>query len=113
MPCSLWRMALLVLALSLLCAVGTQPAFAQKAGNLALCKDDRTEKGLAACNAILKGRPDRKVKAMAHVARGHTQLALGRPAEAEKDYSEALVLAPSFAALSGRGGVPGSAVRVR
>ena len=99
MPCSLWRMALLVLALSLLCAVGTQPAFAQKAGNLALCKDDRTEKGLAACNAILKGRPDRKVKAMAHVARGHTQLALGRPAEAEKDYSEALVLAPSFAAL--------------
>ncbi|WP_306226854.1 tetratricopeptide repeat protein [Bosea beijingensis] len=99
MPCSLWRIAFLVFALSLLCAVGTRPAFAQKAGNVALCKDDRTEKGLAACNALLKGRPDRKVKAMAHVARGHTQLALGRPAEAEKDYTEALVIAPKFAAL--------------
>lgn len=93
------RKALLVLVLPMLSMLGTQTAQAQKVGTISLCKDDRTEKGLAACNTILKGRPDRKVKAMAHVARGHTQLALGRPAEAEKDYTEALALAPNFAAL--------------
>lgn len=99
MACLLSRMAFLVLLLPTLSMLGSQAAQAQKAGTVALCKDDRTEKGLAACSAILKGRPDRKVKAMAHVARGHTQLALGRPAEAEKDYTEALALAPNFAAL--------------
>lgn len=99
MACLLSRMAFLVLLLPTLSMLGSQAAQAQKAGTVALCKDDRTEKGLAACSAILKGRPDRKVKAMAHVARGHTQLALGRPAEAEKDYTEALALAPKFAAL--------------
>lgn len=99
MPSLLARMAFLVLMLPMLSMLGTQAAMAQKAGTVSLCKDDRTEKGLAACNALLKGRPDRKVKAMAHVARGHTQLALGRPAEAEKDYTEALALAPNFAAL--------------
>lgn len=99
MACLLSRMAFLVLLLPMLPMLGSQRAQAQKAGTVSLCKDDRTEKGLAACNAILKGRPDRKVKAMAHVARGHTQLALGRPAEAEKDYTEALALAPNFAAL--------------
>lgn len=99
MPSLLLRMAFLVFVLPVLSVLGAQTAQAQKAGTVALCKDDRTEKGLAACNAILKGRPDRKAKAMAHVARGHTQLALGRPAEAEKDYTEALVIAPNFAAL--------------
>ncbi|WP_173047951.1 tetratricopeptide repeat protein [Bosea sp. ANAM02] len=99
MACLLSRMALLLLLLPLFSMLGPRAAMAQKAGTVALCKDDRTEKGLAACDAILKGRPDRKLKAMAHVARGHTRLALGRPAEAEKDYSEALALAPKFAAL--------------
>lgn len=99
MACLLSRMAFLALMLPVLFMLGPSAAHAQKAGTAALCKDDRTEKGLAACNALLKGRPDRKVKAMAHVARGHTQLALGRPAEAEKDYTEALALAPNFAAL--------------
>ncbi|RYE33385.1 MAG: tetratricopeptide repeat protein [Hyphomicrobiales bacterium] len=99
MPSLLSRMAFLVLALPMLSVLGSQMAQAQRAGTVSLCKDDRTDKGLAACNAILKGRPDRKVKAMAHLARGHTQLALGRPAEAEKDYTEALAIAPKFAAL--------------
>lgn len=99
MPSLLARMAFLALMLPMLSTLGAQTAHAQKAGTVSLCKDDRTEKGLAACNTLLKGRPDRKVKAMAHIARGHTQLALGRPAEAEKDYTEALVLAPKFAAL--------------
>ncbi len=99
MPSLLSRMAFLVLALPMLSMLGSQTAQAQKAGTVALCKDDRTEKGLAACNTLLRGRPDRKAKAMAHVARGHTQLALGRPAEAEKDYTEALAIAPKFAPL--------------
>jgi tetratricopeptide (TPR) repeat protein len=99
MPSLLARMAFLVLMLPVFSMLGTRAVMAQNASTVALCKDDRTEKGLAACTALLKGRPDRKVKAMAHVARGHIQLALGRPAEAEKDYTEALVIAPNFAAL--------------
>lgn len=45
MACLLSRMAFLLLMLPMLSMLGTQTAQAQKAGTVALCKDDRTAKG--------------------------------------------------------------------
>jgi tetratricopeptide (TPR) repeat protein len=75
------------------------PALAQPANVAALCKSDKTDKGIAACTTILKGRGDRKVKASALLSRAQAYWASKRLAEAEKDYSEAIRMAPNFAAL--------------
>lgn len=99
MACSLPRLGLSA-CLSLLVLVFLPVgALAQKADRVALCSKDRSQKGLEACNAVLKGRADRKTRAGAFLSRGHTNLALGRPAEAEKDYGEALAFAPNFGPL--------------
>lgn len=75
------------------------PALAQSAANQKLCKEDRTEKGVAACTALLKGKPKPETRAFAHLGRAQALIALGRPAEALKDYDETIKLAPRFAPL--------------
>lgn len=75
------------------------PALAQSAATRQLCKEDRTEKGLAACTAMLKGKPKPEVRGFAHLGRAQVLIALGRPAEALKDYDETIKLAPHFAPL--------------
>ena len=80
-------------------AIGVVPALAQKAETVALCKAEKTEKGIAACTAVLKGRGDLKVKASALLSRAQAYWALKRLPEAEKDYSEAIRLVPNFGAL--------------
>lgn len=99
MACSLSRIAFLACLLSVASMIWPAGAQSQRANSAALCNTDRTERGLAACNTVLKGRADRKTRAAALLSRGHTHLALGRLAEAEKDYTEALSFAPNFAAL--------------
>lgn len=99
MPGIFPRIALpaLILASSALLSAG--PSAAQSAANQKLCKEDRTEKGLAACTALLKGRPRPQIRGFAHLGRAQVLIALGRPAEALKDYDETIKLAPKFAAL--------------
>ncbi|RDJ24877.1 tetratricopeptide repeat protein [Bosea caraganae] len=92
-----------LLALTLLSAAALPAAsgtsWAQTAATRQLCKEDRTEKGLAACTAMLKGKPKPEVRAFAHLGRAQVLIALGRPAEALKDYDETIKLAPNFVAL--------------
>lgn len=93
-----WRLRPVCLALLLPFALAA-PAQAQSAATVSLCRSDKTDKGVAACTAILKGRGDRKAKASAYLSRAQIHWAQKRLAEAEKDYGETIKLAPEFAAL--------------
>lgn len=83
------------------CWLAISPAVAQtrRADPFAVCKSDKTETGIAACTAVIKGRGDRKTKATAFLSRGQIHWAMKRFAEAESDYGETIKLAPNFAAL--------------
>jgi tetratricopeptide (TPR) repeat protein len=100
MACSFSRFASLA-ALPLAAALAASPtqAWAQKAETVALCRAEKTERAIAACTTIIKGRGDRKSKASALLSRAQAYWALNRLAEAEKDYSETIKLAPSAMAL--------------
>jgi tetratricopeptide (TPR) repeat protein len=87
------------LTIALAATIAAAPASAQKADVIALCKAEKTERAIAACTTVLKGRGDQKVKASALLSRAQAYWALQRLAEAEKDYSEAIRLVPSFGAL--------------
>lgn len=100
MACSFSRIGWLAgLTVSLVAGFGAAPALAQKAETIALCKAEKTERAIAACSAVLKGRGDQKLKASALLSRAQAYWALNRLAEAEKDYSETIRLVPNFAAL--------------
>lgn len=100
MACSFSKIASLA-ALPLVAALSVSPtqALAQKAETVTLCRAEKTERAIAACTTIIKGRGDRKVKASALLSRAQAYWALNRLAEAEKDYSETIKLAPSAMAL--------------
>ncbi|WP_324133076.1 tetratricopeptide repeat protein [Bosea sp. (in: a-proteobacteria)] len=100
MACSFSKIASLA-ALPLVAALSVFPtqAVAQKAETVTLCRAEKTERAIAACTTIIKGRGDRKVKASALLSRAQAYWALNRLAEAEKDYSETIALAPSAMAL--------------
>lgn len=100
MACSFTRTACWVV-LGLSAALGLSPtqALAQKAETVALCRAEKTERAIAACTTIIKGRGDRKAKASALLSRAQAYWALNRLAEAEKDYSETITLAPKAMAL--------------
>lgn len=95
MACSFSRIASLA-ALPLVAALASAPtpALAQKAETVALCRAEKTERAIAACTTIIKGRGDRKAKGSALLSRAQAYWALNRLAEAEKDYSETITLAP-------------------
>jgi tetratricopeptide (TPR) repeat protein len=76
-----------------------QPAWAQKPNAATLCRTEKSEAGIAACTAVLKRKGDLRTRASALLARGQAYWALNRLAEAEKDYSETIRLAPNFMAL--------------
>lgn len=100
MACSFSRIGWLAgLTGSLAATIAATPASAQKAETIALCKAEKTERAIAACTTVLKGRGDQKAKASALLSRAQAYWALNRLAEAEKDYSETIRLAPNFAAL--------------
>ncbi|PTM39206.1 tetratricopeptide repeat protein [Bosea sp. 124] len=100
MACSFSRIGWLAgLSLSLATAWGPAPSLAQKAETVALCKAEKTERAIAACTTVLKGRGDQKLKASALLSRAQAYWALERLPEAEKDYSEAIRLVPNFGAL--------------
>ena len=95
MACSFSKIASLA-ALPLVAALAFSPtqALAQKAETVALCRAEKTERAIAACTTIIKGRGDRKAKGSALLSRAQAYWALNRLAEAEKDYSETITLAP-------------------
>ncbi len=100
MACSYARIGLLAgFTVALASGMSAAPALAQKAETIALCKAEKSEKGIAACTAVLKGRGDLKVRASALLARAQAYWALNRLAEAEKDYNETIRLVPNFGAL--------------
>ncbi|MET3893663.1 tetratricopeptide (TPR) repeat protein [Bosea sp. OAE506] len=95
MACSFSRIAsLAALPLAAALAFSPTPALAQKAETVALCRAEKTERAIAACTTIIKGRGDRKAKGSALLSRAQAYWALNRLAEAEKDYSETITLAP-------------------
>ncbi|MDP3406983.1 tetratricopeptide repeat protein [Bosea sp. (in: a-proteobacteria)] len=101
MACSFTRIACwagLVASAAALC-FHASPALAQKAETVALCRAEKTERAIAACTTIIKGRGDRKAKASALLSRAQAYWALNRLTEAEKDYSETIKLAPTAMAL--------------
>ncbi|HEV7260224.1 MAG TPA: tetratricopeptide repeat protein [Bosea sp. (in: a-proteobacteria)] len=100
MACSFSRIGWLAgLTVLLATTLAAAPASAQKADVIALCKAEKTERAIAACTSVLKGRGDQKAKASALLSRAQAYWALNRLAEAEKDYSETIRLAPNFGAL--------------
>ncbi len=100
MACSFTRNTWLAgLTLSFAALHGGAPALAQKAETVSLCRAEKTERAIAACTSIIKGRVDRKAKASALLSRAQAYWALNRLAEAEKDYSETIALAPTAMAL--------------
>ncbi|MDP3258773.1 MAG: tetratricopeptide repeat protein [Bosea sp. (in: a-proteobacteria)] len=101
MACSFTRIASCAGLVASVAALGflASPALAQKAETVTLCRAEKTERAIAACTAIIKGRGDRKAKASALLSRAQAYWALNRLAEAEKDYSETIVLAPKAMAL--------------
>ncbi|CAN7336214.1 tetratricopeptide repeat protein [Bosea sp. LjRoot9] len=99
MACSLSRIAFRACLIPIIAGFWLSPSLAQKVDAVAVCKADKTDAGIAACTAVLKGRGDRKSKASALLSRAQSYWALKRLVEAEKDYSETIKLVPNFAAL--------------
>ena len=89
---------LLVICLAASAAALAQGAFAAtpSGDDASLCRDNMgmPNERLAACNRVIRGKPERPELAQAYIARAQAQAGMNKPGQAIKDYAQALDLEP-------------------